>query len=108
MMQTLELKITKIGNSQGIRIPAGVLRRYAFKDVLVMIEGVDGVLLRPKLQTDVKMSWTETAKAMAESSEDWSDWENVSADGLSAVPWAVESTAGKRDKKPQRRRHETI
>ena len=77
-MQTLELKITKIGNSHGIRIPAGVLRRYAFKDTLVMVEGVDGVLLRPKRQADVKMSWADTAKAMAVASEDWSDWDTAS------------------------------
>ena len=88
-MQTLELKITKIGNSRGVRIPAGVLRRYAFSDTVIMVEGVDGILLRPKQQTDVKMSWEDTAKAMAASSENWLQWDTTTADGLDTVPWMV-------------------
>ena len=95
-MQTL--KITKIGNSRGIRIPAGVLRRYAFKDTVLMLEGVDGIVLRPN-QTGAKMSWTETAKAMAQSGEDWSEWEGVSADGLSDVPWETKIAPARRVKK---------
>jgi antitoxin component of MazEF toxin-antitoxin module len=89
-MQTLELKITKIGNSRGIRIPAGVLQRYAFTDAAIMVESVDGILLRPKQQTDIKMSWADTAKAMAEAAEDWSDWDAVTADGLDGVSWVAE------------------
>jgi len=107
-MQTQELKITKIGNSLGIRIPAAVLRRYAFKDALIMVEGVDGIMLRPKRQTDVKLSWVDTAKAMAASSENWSDWETVSADGLAAIPWEMEGAAEKQEKKSRKRRHETL
>jgi len=85
----MELKITRIGNSRGVRIPAGVLQRYAFTDAVVMVENMDGILLRPKQQTDVKMSWTDTAKAMAASSEDWSEWGTVDADGLEGNPWLV-------------------
>ena len=73
-MQTVELKITKIGNSRGVRIPAGVLRQYAFLDAAIMVTGVDGILLRPKQGADAKMSWSDTAKSMAAASEDWSDW----------------------------------
>ena len=86
-MRTQELKITKIGNSRGIRIPSGVLQRYAFSDAAIMIEGVDGILLRPKKQTDVKLSWEDTAKAMAASPEDWSDLDAATADGIDRVPW---------------------
>ena len=110
-MQTLELKITKIGNSRGVRIPAGVLQRYAFTDAAVMIENMDGILLRPKQQADVKMSWADTARAMAASSEDWSAWDGVSADGLDSAPWLLsEGSPKKRDtycvtpKKPRRKR----
>ena len=81
-MQTTEVKITKIGNSRGVRIPAEVLRRYAFTDTAVMVESVDGVLLRPKRQTDAKLSWADTAKAMAGASENWSEWDVLNADGL--------------------------
>ena len=88
-MQTTELKITRIGNSRGVRIPAEVLRRYAFGDAAIMIESVDGILLRPKQQADAKLSWADTAKAMAAESEDWSDWDAVASDGLDCIPWEV-------------------
>ena len=94
-MKTMELKITRIGNSRGVRIPAGVLRRYAFTDAAIMSESVDGVLLRPKQQANDKLSWDATAAAMAKASEDWSDWESVSADGLTDLPWEKVSVADK-------------
>jgi antitoxin component of MazEF toxin-antitoxin module len=72
-MKTTELKITRIGNSRGVRIPAEALRRYAFTDAAIMVEGVDGIWLRPKRQADGKLSWDETAKAMAAASEGWSE-----------------------------------
>lgn len=75
-----ELKITRIGNSRGVRLPADVLRRYDFRDAAIMVEGVDGILLRPKQNHDVKMSWEETAKDMSASSEDLSAWDDVASE----------------------------
>jgi len=95
-MQTTEVKIAKIGNSRGVRIPAEVLRRYAFTDTAILVESVDGVLLRPKRQTDAKLSWAETAKAMAAASEEWSDWDALNADGLDEIPWKNAGVAEKR------------
>ena len=95
-MQTVEVKIARIGNSRGVRIPAEVLRRYAFTDTAIMVESVDGVLLRPKRQVDEKMSWADTAKAMAADAEDWSDWDALNADGLDAIPWEPAEVAEKR------------
>jgi antitoxin component of MazEF toxin-antitoxin module len=109
-MQTKELKIAKIGNSRGVRIPAEVLRRYAFTDSAVMVESVDGILLRPKQQADAKLSWADTAKAMAAECEDWSGWDAVASDGLDDSPWETARVAKKRDtyetkaSKTQRRR----
>ena len=109
-MHTTEVKIAKIGNSRGVRIPAEVLRRYAFTDTAILVESVDGLLLCPKQQSDAKLSWAETAQAMAAASEDWSDWDALSADGLGEVPWepacvAVKPTRyGKTHKKQSRRR----
>jgi len=94
-MQTMELKIAKIGNSRGVRIPSEVLRRYAFSDAAIMVESVDGILLCPKKCTDVKMSWADTAKAMAEDSESWSDWDVVASDGLADLDWEVPCVAEK-------------
>lgn len=95
-MQTTELKIARIGNSRGVRIPAEVLRCYAFGDTAMMVESVDGILLRPKRQTDAKLSWADTAKAMAAESEDWSDWDAAAAE-LDVIPWETASVAEKRD-----------
>ena len=33
------------------------------------------------------MSWEETAKAMAVSSEEWSEWDETASDGLEDIPW---------------------
>jgi antitoxin component of MazEF toxin-antitoxin module len=96
-MQTTELKIAKIGNSRGVRIPAEVLRRYAFGDAAILVESVDGILLRPKQQADAKLSWSDTAKAMAVESEDWSDWDAVASDGLDNIPWETARVTEKRD-----------
>ena len=96
-MQTTELKIARIGNSRGVRIPAEVLRRYAFGDTATMVESVDGILLRPKQQADSKLSWADTAKAMAAADEDWSDWDAAASDGLDGIPWKTARVAEKRD-----------
>ncbi|MDD4026084.1 MAG: hypothetical protein PHN85_09200, partial [Kiritimatiellae bacterium] len=76
--------------------PAEVLRRYAFGDVAIMVESVDGILLRSKQQTDTKLSWADTAKAMAVAHEDWSDLDAVAADGLDGIPWKTEKVAEER------------
>lgn len=109
-MQNMELKIAKIGNSRGVRIPAEVLRRYDFGDAAIMVQSVDGILLRPKRQADAKMSWADTAKAMAASTEDWSDWDAAAADGLDDIPWETARVAERQnvyktkpDKAPRRR-----
>jgi antitoxin component of MazEF toxin-antitoxin module len=96
-MQTMELKIAKIGNSRGVRIPSDVLHRYAFTDGAIMVERVDGILLCPKVSTDVKMSWADTANAMAESSESWADWDEVASDGLADLTWGASCVAEKRE-----------
>jgi len=35
------------------------------------------------LATESKMSWADTAKAMAKDSETWSDWDVTVSDGIS-------------------------
>lgn len=110
MMQTMEVKVARIGNSRGVRIPADVLRRYAFTDSAILVESVDGVLLRPKRPTDEKLSWADTAKAMAAASENWSEWDALNGDGLDVIPWGHAGVAeerpgyGKVKKAVQRRR----
>jgi antitoxin component of MazEF toxin-antitoxin module len=86
-MKSIELKIARIGNSRGIRIPAEVLKRYRIGNAVVMEQRSDGIFLRPTGPAVEKLSWDETAMAMQADGEDWSDWDSVSADGLGQVPW---------------------
>ena len=34
-----------------------------------------------------KLSWDDTASAMAASREDWTEWDDAVADGLDDLPW---------------------
>ena len=83
MPATSPLKLTRIGNSRGVRIPTDVIRRLGLdRSGLTAEERSDGLLLKAK---PAKLSWTDTAKAMSAEKEDWSDLENASADGLPAL-----------------------
>ena len=79
-MKTLELTVTRIGNSRGIRLPAELLRRYRIGESVLLEERPDELVLRPKKQA--KLSWQETFAAMAAENEDWSAWDGVAADGI--------------------------
>ena len=86
-MKPVELKIARIGNSKGIRVPAATLHRYGIGATIVMEERSDGILLRPAGRTAAKLSWEDTAREMALSGEDWSELDSTTADGLEALPW---------------------
>src|SRR5438067_710917 len=87
-MKPIELKVARIGNSRGVRIPATTLERYNIRDSVVMEERSDGILLRPSgIDAVAQLSWAETSRDMAAASEDWTEWEVTAADGLDAVPW---------------------
>lgn len=93
-MEPTELKVARIGNSRGIRIPARTLERYRIGATVVMEERSDGILLRPTGPASPKLSWEETAQEMAVQGEDWTAWETTVADGLQGIPW--ESTKSRR------------
>ncbi|MBI1795573.1 MAG: AbrB/MazE/SpoVT family DNA-binding domain-containing protein [Candidatus Eisenbacteria bacterium] len=86
-MTIVKLKVARIGNSRGVRLPAATLRRYRIGDSVTMEERDDGILLRPTGSPVVKLSWKETARAMVASREDWSDWDAAAGDGLEDLPW---------------------
>ncbi len=86
-MKTKELKLSQIGNSRGVRIPAGTLKRYHMGGSVLMEELADGIMLRPSPGGAVRLSWAETAREMAASEEDWGEWDSVVADGLETIPW---------------------
>jgi antitoxin component of MazEF toxin-antitoxin module len=97
------LKVARIGNSRGVRLPAGTLKRFQIGDRVIMEERPEGILLRPVGAAQPKLSWDETARAMAASSEDWSDWDATLADGLEYVPWDTAAVGRVAEPAPARR-----
>jgi antitoxin component of MazEF toxin-antitoxin module len=91
-MTSVELKVARIGNSRGVRLPAATLERYSIGETVLMEERSDGILLRRSGRVDTKLSWKETADAMAEEREDWTEWEGVASDGLGEIPWDAQRT----------------
>jgi antitoxin MazE len=79
-LRTRDVKLVPIGNSQGVRIPKALLQKYGLSNPLVLEETEQGILLRKK-QED-KLSWEATFKAMADESEDWTDFDATLLDGL--------------------------
>ena len=98
-MKPKELKVARIGNSRGVRLPAVTLERYHIGESAIMEERSDGILLRPIGSGKARLSWEDTAREMAQSEEEWSDWDVATADGLEAVPWRPEITQRVAEKK---------
>jgi len=104
-MKPIELKVARIGNSRGVRIPAATLERYHIDDIVFMEERSDGILLRPRGSATPKLSWEETARAMAAApTDDWSEWDSTAADGLQEIPWQPLRVAERGPKYAARRR----
>ncbi|MGH7709761.1 MAG: AbrB/MazE/SpoVT family DNA-binding domain-containing protein [Gemmatimonadaceae bacterium] len=105
---TRRLKIARIGNSRGIRIPAETLERYRIHDSVVMEERSEGILLRPVGAFTPKLSWEETAREMAAASEDWGTWAATDADALADLEWKTSRVAergpGYSTRKPRRKK----
>jgi antitoxin MazE len=74
------LKVVRIGNSRGVRLPKAVIEKYAIKDSLIAEEREDGLLLRAG--RDTRLNWADTFKEMAREREDWSDLDSTIGDGL--------------------------
>ena len=89
-METMKLKVSRIGNSRGVRLPATSLRRYRIGETVLMEERSEGILLRPTGPVVEKLSWEDTAREMAASRGDWSAWDTAAADGLDHLPWRAD------------------
>lgn len=88
-MKSIELKVARIGNSRGVRLPAGSLRRYHIGTVVFLEERSDGLLLRPPGPVVDKLSWSDTAREMAAESGEWNEWDSTASDGLAEIPWTT-------------------
>jgi len=78
--RTRELKVVRIGNSRGVRLPKLILDKYAIAETVVLEEREEGILLRNK--KDRRLSWADTFLAMAREREDWRHFDGVIGDGL--------------------------
>lgn len=102
-MKTVELKVSRIGNSRGVRLPAASLRRYRIGAAVLMEERSEGIFLRPVGPLVEKLSWEDTAREMAASREGWTEWDAADADGLESIPWKTGDARGIAEKKAQYR-----
>jgi antitoxin component of MazEF toxin-antitoxin module len=103
-MATVKLKVARIGNSRGVRLPAESLRRYRIGESVLMEERAEGILLRPIGPAVEKLSWAETAREMAAHREDWSAWDATLSDGLESVPWHADRISEPRASYRRKRR----
>ena len=99
-MKTRELKVARIGNSRGVRLPAASLKRYSVGPVMIMEERADGILLRSTGPAIEKLTWEDTAREMSSANEDWSEWDETDADGLDSVPWEASKRGMVGEKRP--------
>ena len=83
------IKIVAIGNSQGVRLPQALLRRYAMTGQIVLEERPDGLLLRGQAQgaLSLKQTFAEMAKEQAAGNDDWRELNALAGDGLGGVKW---------------------
>lgn len=100
-MKSKEVKIARIGNSRGVRLPASSLKRYGIGPVMIMEERAEGILLRPAGPAVEKLTWEETAREMVAAGEDWSVWDTVDGDGLESLPWKMPKGGRVEEKKPR-------
>jgi antitoxin MazE len=77
----MESKLINIGNSKGIRLPKKLIQKYHLDEKLTLEEKKEGILIKADIP-DNKLSWDETYKEMAKEKEDWSDFDNLAADGI--------------------------
>ncbi|MBJ7326608.1 MAG: AbrB/MazE/SpoVT family DNA-binding domain-containing protein [Chthoniobacterales bacterium] len=85
-MKTLEITLTQIGNSRGIRLPAELIRSHGLARGLVLEDRGHEIALKPK-HGSRKFSWEDTAREMVAAHDDWSAWDAVLPDGLEDAPW---------------------
>ena len=73
--------------------------RYCMKSVELKVARVGN----PR-RVEAKLSWKDTADAIAEASEDWTEWDRVASDGLWEIPWDAKRPRRKTSPTPRGRR----
>ena len=83
------LKLIAIGNSQGVRLPQALLRRYGMAEQIVLEELPDGLMLRStgSGKASLRQTFSGMAREQMLGVEDWSDLDGVVSDGIDRVKW---------------------
>lgn len=68
MSTTIQSRIIKIGNSQGIRIPKTLLEQSNLVDSVELVLEENQIIVRPSRQ--VRHDWDDAFKTMAENGDD--------------------------------------
>ena len=83
------LKIVRIGNSKGVRLPSAILRRQGFSAEIECIETLEGILLRP-VKRAALLSFEEAFAQMARDRKALAEirlLDGTISDGLEHDPW---------------------
>ena len=64
----MQSTIIKIGNSKGVRIPASLLKEYAFEEEVILELLEDGILVKPARKP--RQGWTQAFKRMHSNKDD--------------------------------------
>ena len=64
----MEIKVVKIGNSKGFRLPKAILEKYNIKDKVELILKNDYILIKPV--STPRKGWEEAFKKMHENGHD--------------------------------------
>lgn len=64
----MEIPVIRIGNSQGIRLPKTIIKKYNIKNSLKVILEKDKIILKPI--TELRQGWAEQFKVMAKNRDD--------------------------------------
>ena len=80
------LKLSRIGNSRGIRLPKRIIDRYGIEDEILVEERDDNLVLKP-VRKDKKLDWETTFKEMANSDENWDEWDVASFETELSEEW---------------------
>lgn len=69
LLMNMILKIVKVGNSRGLRIPKSILEQYHIKEEVDITSTKDGLLLKP-VKSKARKGWAEKFKEMAANQDD--------------------------------------
>ena len=63
------LKVVKVGNSKGLRIPKSILEQYHIEEEVDLSSTKDGLLIKP-VKSKARAGWSKKFKEMASKRDD--------------------------------------